>query len=206
MCRSEQVDLHEIPGTWCVLHTRARHEKALAWELCRFGVDYFIPLVRRRMLHGRRPAEVTLPLFAGYVFTAFRSPEDRALALGTRRVARVIPVVDQAQMVMELEQVRRAVNAPYPVDLYPRIKRGRRCRVIGGSLRGLEGVVAARRGRWRVFLDVKMLGQSAVVEIDAGLLEPIRGGALMGSPIARGSGRDVAVPRAEMRFGVRAAR
>ena len=173
MARAPDSNLSTIPGTWAVLHVKSRHEKALACDLYRLGLDYFLPMVCRRRSHGGRLARVLVPLFPGYIFVAWRDHEDRYRALATHRVARVIEVADQTRIVRELEQIRRAVHTPHQVDLYPGIKRGRRCRVVGGSLEGLEGVVVMRRGSGRIHLEMHMLGRSAVVEIDAMLLEPV---------------------------------
>jgi len=159
-------------GRWCALHTKSRNDKALAWDLLRLELPYFLPMVRMTRSYGGRRAEAVLPLFPGYVFAAVESDQDRYRILNTHRVARIIDVVDQVQIRTELEQIRRAVMSPHAVDLYPGIKKGVRCRVIAGSLRGVEGVVLMRREMGRIFLDVTMLGQSAVVEIDAMLLEP----------------------------------
>jgi len=50
---------------------------------------------------------------------------------------------------------------------------GRRCRVIAGALRGVEGVVLTWSGRTRLYVGVSLIGQSATVEIDAALLEAV---------------------------------
>jgi len=159
-------------GRWCVLHTRARNEKALAVDLDRSGLCYFLPLVQTTRRHGRRRVEVWLPLFPGYVFFAYETDEQRVRALQTNRIATVIEAADQDRLCQELEQIRRALASQRRVALYPGIRKGRRCRVTGGSLKGLEGVVMRRGDTGRIFLDVAMLGQSAVVEIDVTLLEP----------------------------------
>ncbi|MFQ5502784.1 MAG: transcription termination/antitermination NusG family protein [Phycisphaerae bacterium] len=165
--------LSGIEGIWSVLHTRARNEKALAWELYNLNITYFLPLVRRSRKYLGRRAEVTIPLFPGYIFLACRFEEERYAALRTHRIAKVITVDDQQRLIGELDNIRRTVNTPHMIDLYPRITRGRRCRVVAGCLKGIEGVVVKRNRVSRIFLDVSMLGQSAVVEIDAMLLEPL---------------------------------
>lgn len=173
MAPDPDAPLFEIEGLWSVLHTRARNEKALVWELRELNIAYFLPLVRRARLYSGRRAEVTIPLFPGYVFLACRDEEERLAAVRTHRIARIIPVADQQRLLEELENIRRAVSAPYDIDLYPRIRRGRRCRITAGSLKGIEGVVVLRNKVSRIYLDVSMLGQSAVVEIDAMMLEPL---------------------------------
>jgi len=88
----------------------------------------------------------------------------------THRVANVLRVVDQERLRADLIQIHRVVESDEPVDLYPRMRRGSRVRVTGGTLAGLEGVVLKRRGLWRVYVGVEFLGQSAELEIDPALL------------------------------------
>ena len=47
------------------------------------------------------------------------------------------------------------------------------CRITRGPLQGTEGVVLRTANGCRMYLAVSMLGQSAEIEIDAGLLESI---------------------------------
>ncbi len=82
------------------------------------------------------------------------------------RVANVLLVADQEQLRSDLRQIHRVVESEEPVDLYPKLRRGASCRVVRGSLAGLEGVVIRRKGPWRVYVGVAFLGQSAELEID----------------------------------------
>lgn len=160
-------------GDWWVVHTKARAEKAVAAQLERRKVEHFLPLACVQRRYGaRRATEVSLPLFPGYLFLCGGDTE-RLITLDTHRVARVIRVINQEGLKRELDQIYRTVTSGITVDLYPGIKRGRRCRVVAGSLKGIEGVVLRRRGVCRVFLAVEILGQSAEVELDPGLLEVI---------------------------------
>ncbi len=159
-----------MAGRWWVLHTRARNEKALAADLERLHAQYFLPLVERRRTYGGRVVQVSIPLFPGYLFLCGHE-EDRLGALKTNRIANVLEVADQDRLKNDLRHIYRIVASKEPVDLYPRLRRGCRCRVIKGTLAGLEGVVLRRRGPWRVYVGVEFLGQSAELEIDSMLLE-----------------------------------
>jgi len=158
--------IEEFVGRWYVLHTRARNEKAVAGDLGRLGIQHFLPLVcQGRIYHGKR-RHVEIPLFPGYVFLC-GGPADRETALRTHRIAQVLEVGDQTRLFDDLKQIHRIVTSDEAVDLYPRLRRGTRCRVVRGTLGGLEGVVIRRRGPWRVYVGVDFLGQSAELEIDA---------------------------------------
>src|SRR5262245_27833929 len=60
--------LRELTGQWWVAHTRARNEKALAWEMARRDVGYFLPMIRRTIFSGGRRRRSLVPLFPSYVF------------------------------------------------------------------------------------------------------------------------------------------
>jgi transcriptional antiterminator RfaH len=165
------VAIEAFEGAWWVAHTRPRQEKALAWDLLRRGGRYFLPLYRVTRRRGGRAWRTLLPLFPGYVFLCGQEA-DRLETLATGRVARTIPAGDQDRLVRELSQVQRLLASGMAVDAYPRLKRGAACRIRRGPLAGLEGHVQRRRDRTRFIISVTMLGQGAVVEIDAGSLEP----------------------------------
>jgi len=138
-------------------------------DLKKLGIQHFLPLVRYRRVYGGKVRRVSIPLFPGYVFLCGRD-EDRVQALRTRRVANVLHVADQEQLKHDLRQIHRVIESDEPIDLYPRLRKGARCRVTGGSLAGLEGVVIRRKGPWRVYVGVKFVGQSAELEIDPAFL------------------------------------
>lgn len=156
---------HLLVGQWFVLHTKSRQEKAVAKDLETLHIQHFLPLVRYRRIQGGRVRRSSVPLFPGYIFLC-GDDEDRLAALRTRRVANVLQVPDQSRLKSDLGNIWRVVGSEHPVDLYPRLRKGSRCRVTRGSLSGLEGVVIRRRGPWSVYVGVAFLGQSAELEID----------------------------------------
>ena len=158
-----------LDGPWWLVHTKARNEKALAADLDYLGIGCYLPLAHTSRRYGGRTVSIDIPLFPGYLFLS-GGPEERLAALSTKRVANVIRVVDQERLRADLRQVFRVTTSDTPVDVYPGIRRGRRCRVTQGCLKGIEGVVIRRRGVCRVYISVVALGQSAEVEIDASLL------------------------------------
>ena len=155
---------------WWVAHTRARNEKVVALALARQYVRHYLPLVRLHRRYATRQGTVRLPLFPGYMFL-WGDYGARDKAWQTKRVANILQVEDQERLCTELRQVYRAIESGEAVDLFPSLRRGRRCLITGGALKGLTGIVIRRGRRCRMHLSVTMLGQSAVIEVDAALLE-----------------------------------
>jgi transcriptional antiterminator RfaH len=168
----EPAWMEQAPGRWWVIHTRARNEKAVAAALERCRIRYYLPLIGVRHTYAKAKVTFRLPLFPGYLFLC-GNEDERDVAWRTNRVANVLEVEDQEQLRAELTQVCRVVESGEAVALYPALRAGQRCRVTDGPLRDLEGVVIRHGRQWRMYLSVTMLGQSAIVEVDAARLEAI---------------------------------
>jgi len=160
-----------LEGRWWVAHTRARNEKALAWDLVRESIGYFLPMKDRVRHSGGRKRRVMLPLFTSYFFLC-GTPEDRYRAMTTNRISHTITVADQERFVRELAFLEQALQGQAKLDFYPQVALGQTCRVTAGPFKGIEGVVVRRSPRARVVLQVGLIGQGAAMEIDADLLEP----------------------------------
>jgi len=164
--------LAELQGRWWVAHTKARFEKTFAWNLLRANIGHFLPMVERVSISGGRKRLVMKPLFASYVFFC-GSEDDRYAAMTTNRLCQTIEVADQAALIDELLMIEKALDLKAKLDPYPFAVAGQRCRITAGPFMGLEGTVVERSKPARLVLEVSILGQGAVIEIDADLLEPV---------------------------------
>ena len=166
----EVESLRDFTGEWWVVHTKSRNEKALAHDLIRRQISYFLPMTWKVRRKSRRTIRSLLPLFGGYLFFC-GGENDRTEVLRTDRVANLIKVNDQDKLINELLQIQQALGAGAPLIPDKYVKAGQKCKVIAGPLLGLEGVVATTRGVTRLVLQVDMLGQAASVEIDIDMIE-----------------------------------
>ena len=166
-----RVRLRTTKKRWYVLQTRSRHEKVVARTLHAAGIEHYLPLIEQVKYHGHRKRVVSKPMFSTYLFLR-GSVDATYFALSTRRVAKVIPVSDQARLVHELSQIRQVVDLGGELDLYEYLTRGRHVRVTAGPFRDIEGIVEDRPRPSRLVLQVEALGRAMSLEIDASILEP----------------------------------
>lgn len=165
--------LTELTGTWWAARTKARFEKTFAWDMFNQGIGYFLPMREKITFSGRRKRHVMVPLFTSYVFFC-GTESDRYTALATKRLCQTIEVVDQDALIEDLANIEKALLSKAIIDNYPHLPVGSRCRIFSGPMMGTEGVVIQRKDRKaRMVLEITILGQGAVVEIDADLLEAI---------------------------------
>ena len=157
-------------GDWWVAHTKPRNEKSLAWDLTAKDIPYFLPMARRTQVSGGRRRTSMVPLFPSYLFFC-GTRETRIEVFNTHRVVQVLPVNQRAAFVKELDAVHAALAANAELNFYPFAVVGRRCRVIRGPMRGIEGTILQSDNITRLVLAVSVLGQGAALEIDVSFLE-----------------------------------
>lgn len=157
---------------WYVLHTKSRQEKALASTLSAMRIECYLPLSRELRYHGGRKSFVDLPVFPSYLFV-FGTKEQAYLADRTKRVARLIEVVDQKRLEWELENIRWALAHDAPLLPHPYLEEGVMVEVRYGPLRGLQGFVRQKKRNNRLVLQVEAFGRAVSLEIEESLLEPI---------------------------------
>ena len=162
--------IHDFTGLWWVVHTKSRNEKALAHDLIRKNIGYFLPMSWKVRHRSGRTIKSLLPLFSGYLFFC-GNENQRIELLRTHRVANLIEVMDQQKLLKELSQIEQALRAGTTLAPHKYIKAGQRCQVIAGPLEGLNGIVLKTKTVTRLILQVDMLGQAASVEIDTDMIE-----------------------------------
>ena len=147
-----------MEGPWWVAHTKARNEKALAWELFHNGIGYFLPMREHVFFSGGRKRRAMIPLFTSYVF--FCGDEAaRRIALATNRVCQTLEVTNQQRLIGELAAIHQALTVSAALEPYPHAAVGLRCRIKAGPFEGLEGVVVERRARARFVLAVHLVAR-----------------------------------------------
>ena len=168
----EGKSICDFTGQWWVAHTKSRNEKALAGDLIRRGIGYFLPMCWKIRRQKGRIIRSLLPLFGGYLFFC-GSESQRIELLRTNRVANLIEVKDQNKLIKELFQIELALKTG--ADLLPHkyLRAGQRCRVTAGAMTDLQGIVIKTKGAARLVLQIDMLGQATSVEIDADMIETI---------------------------------
>jgi Transcription termination factor nusG len=161
-----------LDGAWWAIHTKARQEKAVGRQLLGWGTPFYLPLIRKAWLYRGRRVSSYAPLFPGYLFLC-GSEEQCSRARTTNRVAKVLRVLEPSQLVEELRQIQRLIEAGLPLTFEDRLAPGKRVRVRHGALAGLEGTVLTRRGKTRLVVSVNFIQQGASVEVEDVLLEPL---------------------------------
>lgn len=156
---------------WYVLHVRPRCEKKMAEYCTGNKLAHDLPLRQETKTYQRRRVTVSKPVFPGYVFVCF-DPGQRQTVLKSNQVVRILPVVEQRQLLDQLAQIRQALAADPTLNACAAFTAGRRVKITAGPFMGVEGVVQTWRGKARIILNVEMIGRALAVEVEMEALEP----------------------------------
>jgi transcription termination/antitermination protein NusG len=163
---------------WHACYTKARHEKQVERMLRERGISTFLPLVPRISQWRDRRKLVEWPLFPSYVFGRFDTTQTHevlsipGLTAVVSAGGRPIPIPDE-----DLENVRRFArglcSAGAAAERRPFFAEGVPVQVVAGPFKGVRGIVVEQRGRRRVLIGLKAIGQALEIDIDARLLTSV---------------------------------
>ena len=160
---------------WYAITVKHQHEQAVRSALVFKGFEALAPTYRGRRQWSDRVKELDLPLFAGYVFCGFPYRE-RVKVLDIPGVSKVVNFGGHPGEIPdgEIAAIRAVMASGLKVRPWPYLKPGDRVRVERGPLRGLEGTLLRERDSLRLIIGVEMLQRSMSVELEAGMVEPVR--------------------------------
>ena len=161
---------------WYAIRTRSRHEKMVADQLGRHGIENFLPLVKRTRQWSDRAKEVELPLFSGYTFVrVVLSSPDRLRVLQTHGVAGFVGVNCGGTAIPEnqIQDIRTLLASKVPFEEHGFLRVGQRVRIRGGALDGVEGILSARNDDRSLVISLEPIQRSLSVRIQGYAVEPI---------------------------------
>lgn len=160
--------------SWWVMRTKSRQEKAVARDLVRQELPFFLPTTRRVRLGKRGEVESFIPLFPGYVFGRLTETE-RFAVNRTGRLASFVRVEDQNRFWNELRNLFDLLDRCLEVHPVLQIKEGSVVTIRKGPLKGITGLVQRTAGRCRFVVRIDFLQTGASVHLDEADLELIDG-------------------------------
>ncbi|MFI5357077.1 MAG: transcription termination/antitermination NusG family protein [Opitutales bacterium] len=151
---------------WLVCHTKPRCEKKFAALMAAEHFEHYLALVQSVRRYGRQTKRFTKPLFPGYVFACVPT-ELKTRIYQQDLLARALVVTDLPRFLHQLDDVKAIVASGFELTLMPLLTKGRRVKVSGGPLYGLEGYVDNPHDPRGVVISVDVLQQGLLVRVPA---------------------------------------
>jgi transcriptional antiterminator RfaH len=155
-----------VDSYWLVCHTKPRCEKKFAALMEAEQLEHYLPLIGSIRRYGQQTKRFTKPLFPGYVFAQV-SADKKTRIYQQDLLARAIVVEDVARFLRQLDDVRKIVASGLEMSVMPLLTKGRRVKIVGGPLHGLEGLVDNPASPQGVFISVDVLQQGLLVKVPA---------------------------------------
>jgi len=157
---------------WAVLHARPRCEKKIADYCESKHIIVYLPLLHKSHRYGGRIRSFQSPLFSGYVF-ALVDPMEKSQLRQHHRVANILDVHNQKNLLHQLTQIKCALDNQEAVELFPHLTSGMKVTVQAGPLKGVEGYIERLKNKTKIILNVDFIQKAISVEVNAEWLLPV---------------------------------
>ncbi|HVI09079.1 MAG TPA: UpxY family transcription antiterminator [Candidatus Binatia bacterium] len=165
--RTNEADRH-----WFAVQIRPRFEKKVAAQLALKSIDVYLPLRNECHSWSDRQQKVAVPIFPGYAFV--RVPAERERWRPVLQTPGLVGFVNFGGIVTpvpasQISGLQLLTRQQIHTTAYPYPENGRRVRIRGGCLDGLEGVIA--REKDKLVLSIDSIHRSLAIEIEGYAIE-----------------------------------
>jgi transcription antitermination factor NusG len=160
------VGLEPAPEEWFVVQTRYRFERKVSERLFASGLEVFLPLRKENRAWSDRSKVISVPLFPGYNFMySAMSLALRLLVLQVPGVMGFVSVAGTAATVppKQIEDLRLLLAGEVLLASHPYVAAGRRARIRGGSLNGVEGLLTHEEKN-KLVISIECIQRSVAVD------------------------------------------
>ena len=126
--------------------------------------EHYLALVQSVRRYGQQTKTFLKPLFPGYVFAKV-AVESKSRIYQQDLLARAIIVEHEAAFLLQLADVKAIVASGFELTVMPLLTKGRRVKIVGGPLHGLEGFVDDPANPRGIVLSVDVLRQGLLVKV-----------------------------------------
>jgi transcription termination/antitermination protein NusG len=161
---------------WFAVQTRSRHEKRAHAELQEKGIQSFLPLFAEKHKWSDRQRIVEVPLFPQYLFVRVAATSDERISvLRTNGVVGLVGTKGSGIAIpdAQIERIQRVIDQKIPYNPHLYLNVGKRIRIRGGALDGLEGILTAVNGDQTLVVSVELIQRSLAVRITGFDIEPV---------------------------------
>jgi len=169
----EGTGLELLGVQWYALNTKTNHEKLVAQQIERIGIECFLPLLEEQRAIRYQSKIVIVPLFPGYVFVRANLMEHYRVLAYTRGVRKIVtfgsnPAVVESTIIDAIKGKMSYSNV-CSVKQSREVESGQRVRITDGPLVGLDAVfIRKMSGGQRAMLLLRALAvqSRAIIDID----------------------------------------
>jgi transcription antitermination factor NusG len=161
---------------WKVIYTASRQEKKVAEMLSKYGIEHYLPMVKKLRVWSDRKKWVESPIFNSYVFVK-PNLQQRDEILHLTGVVKYLRHngVDSTVSDKEIQKIKFLLEKGYELSLYKEeiVLIGDIIEVISGPMKGYTGDVAQLKGEFYAVILLANMGQSIKIKLPKQVLRRI---------------------------------
>ncbi len=162
---------------WYALRVRSRHEFVTYNELCRKGIEAYLPTVKKWSQWKDRKKLVEFPLFSGYLFANINiDSQEYFNTLKTKGAVNILSLEGGRPAPVapdEIHSLRILVGSGEELDIYPHIEEGTKVMVKRGLLKGATGILTRKEANYVFSVEIVLLGKSVGAKVLADDVETV---------------------------------
>ena len=162
---------------WYVVYTRPQHEKKVAEQLTRLGIENFLPMIRTLRLWSDRRKYINAPLFPSYVFVKL---EDRLSYFRSLDTSGVLYFVKNGKEIAGIDEptifgIRNIIsNAPGDITVSAEyFSPGEKLVICEGPFTGLNCEMISYNGKQKVLLRVDLISRNVIADLPVHYVIPL---------------------------------
>jgi len=163
--------------SWYAVRTRSNHEKIASDRLLARGMRAYLPTFPATCRRRDATLSIERPLFSGYLFVKCElDAQQKRKLLQAPGVVTIVGFCDGPVAIpdWQIDSLKAVLASKRPVELIWKLLPGKRVRIVGGALKGVEGtILEPPNGRRCLVISVQLLGRSVTVEITSENVEPV---------------------------------
>jgi transcription antitermination factor NusG len=162
--------------SWFAIQTWPQYEKKVAAEFQRKDIEAFLPLLSSMRKWSDRSKVLELPLFPSYVFVRIdESSNARIGVLRTNGVTGFVGMRGRGVSIpqSQIESVRLLLASGVTFQHHLHLSVGKRVRIRGGSLDGVEGTLLAKNDDLSLLVSIQIIQRSLAIRVAGYRLEQI---------------------------------
>jgi len=148
----------------------------VAAHLSERGITSFVPVFTEVHQWSDRRKVVQQPLFSCYTFVQMAPrTEPRHAVLRTPGVIGFVGIAGMGIPISkkEIDDIKTLATLNTPYGPHPYLTVGKRVRVLGGCLEGIEGILVAKNSDYSLIVSIELIQRSVVVRLDGYNVQPV---------------------------------
>ncbi|MFM2269026.1 MAG: hypothetical protein RL757_2467 [Bacteroidota bacterium] len=166
--KGAKIGISDSEYRWFAVRTKFRHEKALALQLEKTGVQAYVPMRMVVRKYVRKKREIELPLIHSFVFVRIVMAQYQKV-LKCEYVAGflkfgndILPIPEE-----EMDFLEQVCNPEIEVEIdTKKLRTGLKVEIVEGVFTGQNGILVEIKGRKWMQIELFNFGQTILINVE----------------------------------------